>query len=466
MNIPVGAIMHDNRRYLVIVIALAIVTHISLICYVHFYKGGLEAYAFNSLDAREYYQIARNVASHGTFSQAGHVPFTPDTWRTPGYPVFLAGWVWLMGAAPWGLVVVQQLLCVVNAALFYFVARQYLSSGRLLLAAGAFVLEPYHLFYSFWLLATTLFVTLLLFVWLSFLRAERTKSVRWFMVAGVLCGLLVLVRPIGIMVPVLLGLRVFVGLVMPTCELQAGDRGWSWPMLAGFCLATLCIMGVWVGRNARVAGHMALSDQSGVVMAYFKASEVVLWREGRSSDRFMETSLDPKRSEEPHAVWEEIDRRLRQSLDYLPASKRERLTWRNLAQGNKTEVDSFLISQELMRIGLSQMAESPLSTAACLATRCGSILTFPLNLAIKPAAGVDASGGRQLLKSLPYVVLTMIAFWSVVRYRRAWRDWCVPMLMLLGLLAMTTPQFDPRFRVPMIPMLLVLALLKTEESAT
>ncbi len=454
---------YDNRRYLVIVIVLAIITHVSLVCYVHFCKGGLDTYAFNSLDAREYYQIARNVFQHGIFSQSEHAPFVPDTWRTPGYPVFLAGWMWLFGAAPLVLVLVQQLVCVLNAALFYFVARQYLSAGRLLLAAACFVLEPYHLFYSLWLLATTLFVTLLLLAWFCYIRAERKKSVWWFVAAGVFCGLLVLVRPIGIMVPVLLGLRAAMGILYQQSRHKLYERRWSWPMLAGFCLATMCVAGTWVGRNVGVAGHAALSDQSGVVMAYFKASEVVLWRQGRATDRFMETSLDVRRAENPHAVWEEIDRRLRKSLDHLPELQHDRLRWSHLAQGNKTEVDSFLISNELMRIGLSQMAASPLSTVACLTVRCGSILTFPLNLAIKPAAGIDASRGQQVVKSLPFVVVTLLGLWTIFRQWRAWRVWCVPMLFLLGLLAMTTPQFDPRFRVPMMPMLLVLALYKPEK---
>ena len=52
----------------------------------------------------------------------------------------------------------------------------------------------------------------------------------------------------------------------------------------------------WMTRNRIAAGHFALSDQSGVVVAYFKATEVVLWREGRTGDRYLETSLDPAKA--------------------------------------------------------------------------------------------------------------------------------------------------------------------------
>ncbi len=452
--------MHDNRRSLLTVIILAVIAHVALIGFVHVVKGGVDVYAFRSLDAQEYYQIARHVVDHGAFSQAVTEPFEPDTWRTPGYPIFLAGFIWLFGAIPTALILAQQFLCVLNAALFLFVVRSYMSPGRAMLAVGFFVLEPYHLFYSLWLMATTLFVTLLLLVWLSWRRAERMNSVWWFIVAGVLSGMLVLVRPIGILVPVLLALRGFLGIVSPWSRPSSSLSRWTWPMLAGFCVATMSTIGPWIGRNIRVANQIALSDQSGVVMAYFKAAEVVLWRQGRSADRFLETSLDPRRSDYPHSVWDEIDRRLRKELYYLPESQRNSLHWANLAQGNKTDVDSFLISKQLMRIGLSYMIESPLSTVACLTTRCGSILTFPLNLVLEPAAGVEESRERQLVKSFPYLIITVLVLWTVIRQRRAWRDWCIPMLLLLALLIMSTPQFDPRFRVPMMPMLLVLAFFK------
>ena len=74
----------------------------------------------------------------------------------------------------------------------------------------------------------------------------------------------------------------------------------------------------------------------------------------------------------------------------LTGERRAALNWRNLAQGNKTSLDSFEISQALTRIGRSYLADAPLSTAACYLARCGSILTFPLNMALRPAKGVDA----------------------------------------------------------------------------
>ena len=46
-------------------------------------------------DAVEYYAYARNLTQHGVFSKAlpGTFPLTRDSYRDPGYPFFLAGWM-------------------------------------------------------------------------------------------------------------------------------------------------------------------------------------------------------------------------------------------------------------------------------------------------------------------------------------------------------------------------------------
>lgn len=79
-------------------------------------------------------------------------------------------------------------------------------------------------------------------------------------------------------------------------------------------------------RNLDVAGRFALSSQRGVVLAYFKAAEVTLWQEGRTRDRYLETSLDEKRAHDPHPVWESIDRRLKARFPALDDTQRAELS--------------------------------------------------------------------------------------------------------------------------------------------
>ncbi|MCH7527772.1 MAG: glycosyltransferase family 39 protein [Planctomycetes bacterium] len=465
--------MDLDRRPAALLILLSVLVHIGVPVAASLRTGRVDGYAFRSLDSREYYEIARNLIEHGTFGQDpsgtdGLVE--PDTWRTPGYPLLLALVMILAGPSPVVLVIMQQVLSVLNVWLLFRITRRLMSERRATVAALLFLFEPYHLFYSLWLLAATWFTTLLLLIWywwIQVLEQGRRGRPRYLavIVLGVLSGVLVLVRPVGLLVPVV----VFVGLLVgrftgagsrrlkPAAQvgttMRALGRG------AVFAATCLLVIGSWMLRNQVVAGHFALSDQSGVVLAYFKAAEVTLWREGRTVERYLETSLDPAYAQRPHAVWEGIDARLRSRFAGLADEQRSALHWRNLAQGNQTDIDSFAISKALARIGWSDLVESPTATAACCMVRCGSILTFPLNLAVKPPDGVPLRRWRSAAIGAIYSLLALAVLVRLCRGAIGFRAVYFPVACTLALLLAATPQVDPRFRVPMIPLLIAVALL-------
>lgn len=432
---------------------VSVAVHVGLVFTTLQRQGQVDGYAFRSLDCREYFAIARNVAQHGVFSQSEGPPLTPDTWRTPGYPLFLAAFISLLGDSPSGLVVVQQILSVLNVLLLFWIARRWMSDRRASLVAILFLFEPFHLLYSLWLMSTTLFVTVLMLTWLVWLRAFERQRWTWFALLGALAGYLALVRPVGILVPVVL----FLGLIVSIARRRHPSL--NWPTVVAFAVICVLVVGSWMVRNQSLAGHFALSDQGGVVLAYFKATEVALWREGRTAERYQETSLNPTKADSPHTVWDEIDARLQSRFASLPEDRRMTLRWQNLAQGNKTTLDSFAVSKALSGIGWSYLKDSPLSTAACCLVRCASILTFPLNLALKPPTGVPVGRVGSAITGSVYLLLCL---WVVVRLFRgglALEQVYFPLACTIALLLATTPQIDPRFRVPIIPLLLVVALL-------
>jgi hypothetical protein len=454
-------------RYPTVVLAIAAtLIHVCVLIAVHHRSGRLDGYAFNSLDCGEYYAIAQNVAAHGTFSQSDAPPLEPDTWRTPGYPAFLAVFIFLFGASPAALVIVQQVLSVLNVLLLFLVARHWMTDRRALIVSLLFLIEPYHLLYSTWLMATTLFTTVLLLTWHAWQRAIATCRWPWFVLTGVLCGFAVLVRPIGVLIPLVL----VVGFLIHGLFGHRGTKGgkaarMSWLCIAVFAVSCLLVGGSWMLRNRLAAGRFALSDQGGVVLAYFKATEVILWSEGRTADRYRETSLDAARLDEPHPIWEAIDDQLRTLIPDLTDQQRAALSWRNLAQGNKTDVDSFAISGALAGIGRSYLLDSPLSTAGCYLARCAAILTFPLNLAIRPPTGIASNRLLDMAKGGLYLLLVLGVLVRLVRRGTRFEQVYFPLACTIALLLATTPQLDPRFRVPMVPALLAIALLPKKRAA-
>jgi hypothetical protein len=423
----------------------AAIVHGSALLAVGARQGALDAYAFNSPDCREYHELAQSLHRTGTMTRDGQ----PEIWRTPGYPGFLAAAMLLVGSAPAGLILVQQILGVINTVLLVRVACMAANPRRALVAGAIFLFEPYRLYYGFWLLSETLFTTCLLLMWMLWTRAQRRQAALDFLWLGLLAGGTILVRPLAVLVPAALALATAgLGRRAPRAALKN-----TAVLLAGACLPPAA----WMLRNLLVAGHFALSSQSGVVLAYFKAAEVELWREHRTADRYVETSLDPERAGAPHTVWERIDARLRDELSVTAAVPGGHLRWTDLAQGRHPPGKGFETSAALRRVGLRMVCESPLATLGFCVARAGELLTMPLNLALVRYTGIPPGNWRHAALGVAYTLLVLFA--AARLFRGACGAGAVfPLAVLIALLAATTPQLDPRLRVPLIPLLALLAV--------
>jgi hypothetical protein len=449
---PTTWVLNHPKRVLLV---MGLAVHALVVSAVFYRSGEIAPYAFASLDSREYYELAGNLLHHGVFSHSAEPPHEPDFWRVPGYPLFLAALMAVGGESPEFLVMAQHVLSIANVLLVFVIASSLLSPPRALIAAAVFLLEPYHLFYANWLLATTWFTTLILLLWWLWAR-RQSLGILGHVLIGVLSGFAILVRPVAILVPFLLA----IGVLWREIRHRRGQGAWGRALRCGVPLivCAMLIVGSWMYRNYRLSGHGAISNQGGVVLAYFKATEIVLWAEGRTADRYIETSLDPGRRMEPHSVWDGIDEQLRDKFAHLPVERQSELSWQNLAQGNRSSVDSFAVSSTLGEIGWERIRQNPLATVTCCLARMGSMLTFPLNLAVSPQQGQSRSAANVVL-GLGYLLLVAAAAVQVIRAPRRGDVLVFPILVLLSLAVATSPQVDPRFRVPLIPLLTVLAVL-------
>jgi len=454
------------RRALAVVVIAAVLVQLAYLGLAIHATGRVDGFALRSVDGREFMRLARGLAWHGRFSQDEAPPFWPDTWRVPGYPLLLAGGARLFGDGTLGPIVVQQVLAVISVGLLMVIASRW-ASPRVAGAVGVlWLLDPYRGYYSLWILSGTWFVLLLLlavWVWQRWWMGRRGGGLAF--VLGALVGLLVLTRPIGVvLVPLAL---------LGVAAARGGGKRRAARLAA--CLVGVSIMlGPWVVRNKLVGGRFALSHQGGTVLAYFKAVEVVLWAERRTGHRHDDEVV--------HAVWERFDQRLRTrwSIRHGPLTPQARqdIAWPQIAWGRVRALNPLLLDREIMGLGLDVLAEHPEAAVSCWAWRCVSILTFPLSLAVAPPETTSALPFANILPDVsvsmrrvfagllaaPFVVLTVVAFWRAVGLLRARRFVLVATcaLPLLAFLVATSPQLDPRFRVPMVPFLLLLATARRE----
>lgn len=442
-------------------LTIGLVVHLAALTYLHFRSGGIAAQAFQSPDAREYYAIAWNMATSGAFSQSEAPPFRPDTWRTPGYPMLLAAQMVFLGNSPQTLIALQHVLSLINVLIFFAVVREPLGARRALAAAVLFLIEPYQMLYAGWLLSTTWQVTLLLLAWGAWRAGMRNKSGGWFVILGGLIGALILVWPGHVVT----GACLFICAWWMRWGVNRQARFSSHAQRVSFAspllllFAMLLVVTPWLERNRQISGRFALSDQSGVVLAYFKAAEVVLWKQGGAKDRYLALSTDPAHAGFPHATWEGIDRELQRRLADVDKSVRDEVHWSRLAQGNRTSIDSFRISRELTAIGLHDLFASPLAAMACYTVRMFDQLTFPLSLAVDTPAGIHVNRVKSIALAALYALLCLFALAQILRGRIDRQELMFPLIVTAAMLLVAAPQIDPRFRVPMIPLLLFVAMI-------
>lgn len=156
-------------------------------------------------DAGHYAQYAHNLLEHGVYSFAERVPPPPDSFRSPGYPVFLAavrgiaGESWLRVA--WAL---QVALGAATVLLAYGLARRFLPFVPALIGTALCALSP-HLVVSpaFVLTETLTTFVLTLGLWMFAAAYDAGRTVR-FGLAALVLGLAVLCNEALAFVPLVL----------------------------------------------------------------------------------------------------------------------------------------------------------------------------------------------------------------------------------------------------------------------
>jgi 4-amino-4-deoxy-L-arabinose transferase-like glycosyltransferase len=175
-----------------------------------------------------------------------------QTYRTPGYPLFLA----LAGGGAGGLsqallFVAQALLLGGCVFLLGLTTRRVAGERVALVAATAYAIDPYSKHYvglvltemlaSFFVLAA---------VYVAVRALQNTPSVLMWGAGGALAAALALVRPIYVFVPLLFAVAALVARAPARQRVQAA---------AAVLVAAAIVLTPWLAWNERATGHVALA---------------------------------------------------------------------------------------------------------------------------------------------------------------------------------------------------------------
>lgn len=256
-----SSIYNDRRLTIVTGVSVVAGAAAGVLIYIAARAQGLDPTAISG-DARAYILLAQNLLNHGVFSLSHSAPFVPESFRSPGYPFFLAGVLVLVGSTGVSLVI-QTILMSAAPVLLYILVRPYHERAAFW-GSIIFALEPVRLFYSASLLSDALFACLLLLSLILLIRGVDRSSFKLLALCGLVCGVAMLVRPIAILLPLLYGLYIL----------------WQFSARRSLAAAALCVAAFvvvlpWSVRNHQIFGSWNISSVGAANLVIYNAPEFV-----------------------------------------------------------------------------------------------------------------------------------------------------------------------------------------------
>ena len=391
----------QRRIDLAIVVAIAAVANI--LYYVH--SSG----DFFFPDSFTYLTPAKMLlAGHGFANKPG----LPETLRTPIYPLLLAAFRLNANA----VLALQHLLNVAIAAAIYLFCRRRIGSRFIaLLAAIVFAIDVPTVHYANKLLTETTFTALLFVVFLLAL------DMRLPIVNGLLCGILVLLRPVAIIY--------FAPLALFFALTQRPLR----PIIA-FCLAAIALPFAWSVRNRVESGVFTVSSIAGSNMLIYRAAGTL----ALLTDNVFDDELRDQQNELRDKADDEIQR-----VMHVPDAQ---------------ELPSAVRTSRYGAYARRIILRHPIAFAL-LTVRGTLVNLFDSDW---EAAMMVSSIESQTVRLTIDAINTAVIFFAVAGIVALWRrDRALAMLILITaayfILISAGGESEARFRVPVVPQLAIAA---------
>ena len=194
-------------------------------------------------NAVQYYNYARNLVQHGVFSAdpIGTLHPIGDSFRDPGYPIFLAAW---MGIFPqwnrWYAAVIfsQAVLSAATVVLWLIIGRRWMPLNWLLVAGLLIAVWPHSISMSSHLLSETLYGFLVALAILVFALGMDKPSFRWAVISGTCFSLAAFTNSVLLPFAVLLAIY------------QVIKRQLSPRVALALAATAVCLMAPWMIRNS------------------------------------------------------------------------------------------------------------------------------------------------------------------------------------------------------------------------
>jgi 4-amino-4-deoxy-L-arabinose transferase-like glycosyltransferase len=233
---------------------------------------------YSNSDTYNYEQIALNLLKYGVFSGDAQPPLTPNLYRTPVYPLFLAGIYTVTHNSAHVVILLHILIGSFASAAMLWLTDSLKLSPRIGWIAGLVVaLDPLITLTTYQMITETLFLGLLIPAIAMFALYFKSRNSYWLAGSAILLALVSLTRPISQYLPIAL---------IPLFFIVATENRRSQVVknLLLFLVINLVITSSWAYRNYSETGVWTLSAISNKNLIYYRARAILAEGKNISED--------------------------------------------------------------------------------------------------------------------------------------------------------------------------------------
>jgi 4-amino-4-deoxy-L-arabinose transferase-like glycosyltransferase len=261
-------------------------------------------------DATGYHYLAQCILQHFSFCD--------NTFRTPGYPAFIAFFYFLFGIKPWVVLAAQIFLNVFSVWMLYRLTEIVFNKKIALIAAFLLAIDPHQILFCHFLFADTLFATLFLLSLFYFVKGLFSNKAMHFILCAVFLGLNLLTKPVIQFYPVALVLFLLIW-----TKFQFIERI---KYAATIVIISALFVTPWMYRNYSEFGHFSVCSISGFNLFFYNVPLTETRISKIPLDTIINNNLRLLKSEHPDA-------------SSLPASTKE--MWLNISFQNNNLYNDF-----------------------------------------------------------------------------------------------------------------------------
>lgn len=394
-------------------------------------------------DAVGYLQLAENLIQHRLFGEWDESNrYSPNVSRTPLYPLYVAAHTLVFGEPlPW-LYMTQSLLTGMTAVLCFYICRLHVHPRAGIPAAAIIAIDPAINHNVLSPLSEALYLFLLTGGIFTLLQWHKTGRVGYLVGCSISFSLSAITKPISLflLVPIaiLIGFR----------SIPFRQR------MTNILLFTVCFVslpGIWIVRNQVVADFPSISSITGVNFYFYRTAGVLAKVENISfedAQKRLRQAYQNYFRDDPPTPRESHRYLMNQSVDYMRVHP-----WQTLemeAEGSLRLLFGPSLRYIVMRtgghlepLGLQSAFERRNVVQGFLYLLRKNIVTIVVNTV-------------ELIYLLSLYVLSLVGIWFYLR-PQPWRTSALMALLLYFLLLSSGPEAGPRLRIPLIPMVAILA---------